>query len=43
MQGKTAEARKIYGSLADSDKKGPAGAIAKQKLNPAAAPLQMGQ
>ncbi len=36
-QGNIAEARKIYGSLEDSDKKGAAGAIAKQKLNPTAA------
>jgi len=40
-QGNTAEARKIYASLEDTDKKGPAGAIAKQKLNPAP-PTQMG-
>ena len=40
-EGKTAEAKNIYASLKDSDKKGPAGAIAKEKLNPA--PVQPGQ
>ena len=36
-EGRTADAKKIYGALEDSDKKGPAGAIAKEKLNPAPA------
>jgi lipopolysaccharide biosynthesis regulator YciM len=36
-EGKTDEAKKIYADLEDKDKKGPAGAIAKEKLNPAAA------
>lgn len=40
-QGKTADARKIYAGLQDSDKKGPAGAIAKEKLNPTP-PARMG-
>jgi tetratricopeptide (TPR) repeat protein len=36
-EGKTDEAKKIYASLKDKDSKGPAGEIAAQKLNPAAA------
>lgn len=36
-EGKTDEAKKIYADLEDKDKKGPAGAIAKEKLNPAPA------
>jgi predicted negative regulator of RcsB-dependent stress response len=34
-EGKTADARKVYADLEDKDAKGPAGAIAKEKLNPA--------
>lgn len=41
-EGKPAEARKIYASLEDTDKKGPAGGIAKEKLNPTPA-ARMGQ
>ncbi|WP_245782074.1 tetratricopeptide repeat protein [Granulicella pectinivorans] len=37
-ENKPAEARKIYAQLSDKDAKGAAGAIAKQKLNPNAAP-----
>ncbi len=37
-QNKPAEARKIYAQLSDKDAKGAAGVIAKQKLNPGAAP-----
>jgi tetratricopeptide (TPR) repeat protein len=33
-EGKTDEAKKIYADLQDKDAKGPAGAIAKEKLNP---------
>ena len=36
-EGKTDEAKKIYADLKDKDAKGPAGAIAKEKLNPAPA------
>jgi tetratricopeptide (TPR) repeat protein len=36
-EGKTDEAKKVYADLEDKDKKGPAGTIAKEKLNPAAA------
>lgn len=36
-EGKPEEAKKIYASLKDKDAKGPAGEIAAQKLNPAAA------
>jgi tetratricopeptide (TPR) repeat protein len=36
-EGKADEAKKIYADLEDKDKKGPAGAIAKEKLNPAPA------
>lgn len=36
-EGKTDEAKKIYADLEDKDKKGPAGTIAKEKLNPAPA------
>lgn len=36
-EGRTDEAKKIYASLKDKDAKGPAGEIAAQKLNPAAA------
>jgi tetratricopeptide (TPR) repeat protein len=36
-EGKTEDAKKIYADLEDKDKKGPAGAIAKEKLNPAPA------
>jgi len=36
-QGKSDEAKKIYATLKDKDAKGPAGEIAAQKLNPAAA------
>lgn len=41
-QGRTDAARKIYANLEDKDAKGPAGAIAKEKLNPAPAPLPGG-
>jgi tetratricopeptide (TPR) repeat protein len=34
-EGKTADAKKIYADLVDKDAKGAAGAIAKEKLNPA--------
>jgi tetratricopeptide (TPR) repeat protein len=34
-EGKTDDARKVYADLEDKDAKGPAGAIAKEKLNPA--------
>jgi len=34
-EGKTEDARKIYATLSDKDAKGPAGQIAKEKLNPA--------
>ena len=37
-EGKTDEAKKVYADLEDKDKKGAAGAIAKEKLNPAPAP-----
>jgi len=37
VEGKADEAKKIYASLKDKDAKGPAGEIAAQKLNPAAA------
>jgi predicted negative regulator of RcsB-dependent stress response len=37
VQGKPEEAKKIYAQLKDTDAKGPAGAIAAQKLNPAPA------
>ena len=37
-EGKTDQARKIYAHLSDKDAKGAAGLIAKQKLNPGAAP-----
>ena len=37
-EGKTEEAKKVYASLKDKDAKGPAGAIAAEKLNPAPAP-----
>lgn len=40
-EGKADEAKKIYASLKDKDAKGPAGAMAAEKLNPTAAP-QMG-
>ncbi len=33
-EGKTDEARKVYADLEDKDSKGPAGAMAKEKLNP---------
>jgi predicted negative regulator of RcsB-dependent stress response len=36
-EGKTDDARKVYADLEDKDSKGPAGAIAKEKLNPAPA------
>lgn len=36
-EGKTDDARKVYAELEDKDAKGPAGAIAKEKLNPAPA------
>jgi tetratricopeptide (TPR) repeat protein len=36
-EGKTDEAKKVYADLQDKDPKGPAGAIAKDKLNPAPA------
>lgn len=39
-QGKVDAARKIYAQLKDKDAKGPAGAIAAQKLNPSAAAPQ---
>lgn len=41
-EGKADEAKKIYADLEDKDKKGPAGAIAKEKLNPAPASGPMG-
>ena len=37
-EGKTAEARNIYATLKQDDAKGPAGAIATEKLNPTPAP-----
>jgi predicted negative regulator of RcsB-dependent stress response len=37
-EGKTADAKKIYADLKQDDAKGPAGMIAAEKLNPAAAP-----
>jgi lipopolysaccharide biosynthesis regulator YciM len=37
-EGKTEEAKKVYASLKDKDAKGPAGAIAAEKLNPASNP-----
>jgi predicted negative regulator of RcsB-dependent stress response len=37
-EGKTEEAKKVYASLKDKDAKGPAGAIASEKLNPAPTP-----
>jgi hypothetical protein len=40
-EGKADAARQIYASLADKDSKGPAGALAKEKLNPAPG-VQMG-
>jgi predicted negative regulator of RcsB-dependent stress response len=36
-EGKTEEAKKVYATLKDKDAKGPAGAIAAEKLNPAPA------
>ena len=39
-EGKTAEARKVYASLEDKDAKGPAGTVAKEKLNPTPAGRQ---
>jgi predicted negative regulator of RcsB-dependent stress response len=37
-EGKTEEAKKVYATLKDKDAKGPAGAIAAEKLNPTPAP-----
>jgi predicted negative regulator of RcsB-dependent stress response len=37
-EGKTEEAKKVYASLKDKDAKGPAGAIAAEKLNPTPTP-----
>ena len=42
-QGKPDAAKKIYAQLKDKDAKGPAGMLAAQKLNPAAAGPAMQQ
>lgn len=42
QEGKKDEAKKVYADLADKDAKGPAGMIAKQKLNPAPAVPRLG-